>query len=79
MPLVLHYIANNIFHPVFDPKNLQGDLNTLSHDERQRISARADEDYGKAVYAQTLEQQGEQRGAINTWREIFGPDFPCYD
>jgi len=73
------YIANNIHSPINDPKKIQGDLNTLSWDERVKIHNRATVDRNKAIEARTFEQNGQTKEAITKWREIFGSEFPDHN
>lgn len=75
---IFSYIATAIFGSVIDPKGIQGDLNTLTWDERNKISQRALLDYSRAKDARSYEQNNQMKEAINKWREIFGDDFPTY-
>lgn len=73
------YLHSNIYNAIQDPKGFQGDLNTLSFDERNRISSKANEAYNSANEAVQLETTDkDQRKSINKWREIFGDNFPTY-
>lgn len=76
---VFDQIHKRVYHPVNDPKHIQGNLNDLSFEEKNAISARAYADYAKAVTARQLEQAGDHKGSINKWREIFGDGFPKYE
>jgi hypothetical protein len=70
------YLRTGIHYGVPDPKNFQGDLNTLSLDERNKISAKALDAYsrsGEAIRLETVEKN--QDAAIRKWAEIFGPNF----
>jgi len=75
---LLEYIRDNIFDTVYDPKDIQGDINNLSQDEKTKIQNRADLDYDKAVLAGKFETNKDQKSAINKWKEIFGYEFPEY-
>ena len=79
IPNILLYISNAIHSSVNDPKGIQGDLNTLSYDEKKKISDRAFSDYLKAIDARKYEDDKDDKSSINKWREIFGGDFPEYD
>lgn len=74
----LDYIANHITSPVYDMKEIQGDINSLDYWDRQAISNKARTDYGKACEAWVKEQDKDQEGAIKKWGEIFGSSFPEY-
>lgn len=76
---LLQYINNNIWYPIYDPKGIQGDINTLTISEKMKISERATRDYNKAneaIYAETVEK--DQEKSILKWSEIFGNEFPKY-
>ena len=74
----LVHIYSAVYNNVYDPKGIQGNLNSLSYQDRQKISSRASTDYDKAVDAMNYENNGDYKSAINKWREIFGNDFPEY-
>jgi len=78
IPNVLEYIKNTVFSIVNDPKGIQGNINTLTYEERKKISARAEVDRNKALEARNYENAGNQEASIRKWREIFGPSFPSY-
>ena len=75
---ILQYISNWILYDVDDPKGMQGNINTLSYEERNKVKEKAESSYEKAVEAANLESSN-QKAAINKWREIFGDNFPKYD
>ena len=78
IPKVLGHIENGVYNSVYDPKDIQGDLNNLSFDERRRISDRAYSDRLLAEEARRLEDKNDHRGAISKWAQMFGPEFPTY-
>jgi hypothetical protein len=76
---ILLYIKDNIWYSIDDPKEIQGDLNTLTYDEKLKISNKAKSDYDKAneaIAAETNEKNHKK--AIKKWAEIFGDEFPDY-
>lgn len=76
---VLIYIANNITNTLNDPKNIQGNINTLSKNDQLKLSQKARADYDKACEAIKFEtQEKNQEKAIKKWGEIFGEEFPIY-
>lgn len=75
---ILGYICINILKSVSDPKGIQGDINSLTADERTKISNRAKLDCKKAIEALELEVDGNVKASFDKWREIFGSDFPQY-
>jgi hypothetical protein len=81
MELVNVFLAihRRIYQPVNDPKNIQGDLNNLSAEDKKKISDRAYQDYLRAFEARKLENQKNYKGSINKWIEIFGDKFPSYE
>ena len=74
----LNYIADHIMLPVYDLKNIQGNLNNLSYADKQTLRDKAKVDYAKACEAWDYEHQGDHKTAISRWGEIFGKDFPQY-
>lgn len=76
---VLIEIHRRVYNPVNDPKNIQGNLNNLSLDDKKKISDRAYQDYSKAYDARQLEIAKNYKDSINKWIEIFGDKFPKYE
>lgn len=72
-------IHRRVYHPVNDPKNIQGDLNNLNAEEKKKIFDRAYQDYVKAFEARKLENEKNNKDSINKWIEIFGDKFPKYE
>ena len=54
-------IHKRIYNSVNDPKNIQGDLNNLTPDEKKKISDRSYDDYVKAFNARKYEDEGNQK------------------
>lgn len=75
---VLHELSLAIKNDVDDPKKIQGNLNTFSIEDRKKISIALENAYKKACKAREYEKQGEQKKAIEKWKEIFGEEFPSY-
>lgn len=76
---VLYYISNNIMHSVNDSKKIEGNINNLDWNEKNRIQQRAKADYQKASNAINFEvSENDMRKAINVWRSILGDNFPIY-
>lgn len=74
------YLKDNIFYDVYDPKGIQGNINNLLHEQKQRISNKANSCLNLANEAITYEVSSkDQEKAIKKWREIFGNDFPTYE
>jgi len=75
----LKYIADHILSPVYDMKEIQGDINSLSLLDKYTLQQKAQADYEKACDASNAEiTEKDQKKAINKWGEIFGSDFPTY-
>lgn len=72
-------LKSRVYNTVNDPKNIQGNINNLSWDEKTKISNRASQDYEKAVEAIKLDNDGKQEDSIKKWKEIFGDEFPKYE
>jgi hypothetical protein len=75
---VLNHIALAVYGSVYDPKNIQGDLNNLSLNDRLLISSRATSDAAKAKEAREAEGKEDYKESIRLWGQIFGSQFPKY-
>ena len=73
---VLNYISREVYNPVPDPKNIQGNINCLDYEQKYSISNRAILDYQKAFEAYKSENKGLFELANKKWRDIFGNNFP---
>jgi hypothetical protein len=78
IPALLSDVGWSILNPILDPKGIQGDINSLSPEERMSILTRSLDDSSKAKQAQDLEDAGDHKAAIGLWASIFGQDFPKY-
>lgn len=74
----LKYIADHIMGPVYDMKKIQGNINTLSYEDKRTLHSKANSDYEAARKAWMYEQAGDHKQAILKWGEILGKDFPEY-
>ncbi len=74
----LKYIADHIFDAVYDMKDIQGNINSLTFSERWGIQQKAQADYEKACEAWNHEKVGNHKEAIRKWGEVFGSKFPTY-
>lgn len=76
----LLFLANNIHNSLYDPKGIQGNLNTLSYEDRVKINTKTATDYATASRAFDLEvYDGDQESAIKEWKKILGSYFPNYE
>ena len=70
----LKYLRKNISNTVDDPKDIEGDLNNLSKEEKKNLVLRIDndlkniEDAKKVSAAQSFEY----------WKKVLGNEFPNY-
>jgi hypothetical protein len=78
VPLVLRHIALSVLDNVEDPKGIQGDINNLSSEARVEISSKALSHAQSAEAAIYEQARGDERAAINHWRDVFGTDLPAY-
>lgn len=78
VPKLLAHIKDHVYHPVEDPKGIQGDINQLSLEDRGKIWSRANEDLNRANKARQLENEKDFQGSIFEWSQIFGSEFPSY-
>ena len=74
----LKYIADHIMNPVYDMKEIQGNINDLSLSEKLILQQKAQADYEKACAARQDESENNHKEAIKKWGEILGSDFPTY-
>ncbi|MEM6731973.1 MAG: nucleotidyltransferase [Myxococcota bacterium] len=72
---VLSHMSTAVNGRVEDPKNIQGDLNTLERETRSKVSARAHSDARLAIESVRQRLAGQHHSAINGWAEIFGKEF----
>lgn len=72
-------IKSRIYSIVNDPKEIQGNLNVLSEEEKKKIATRAKLDYDRAVEARKFEDAGNHESAIKKWIEILGDKFPKFN
>ena len=70
-------LSLSILSSVYDPKGIQGDLNSLYFSDRLKISSALKDANKKAVEAANLEYSNI-KGAIGKWSEIFGNSFPKF-
>lgn len=75
---VLGYLRTAIKNPVMDPKGIQGDLNELDTETRDRLSLIAYMSSLSAAQAVKYERNGEIQKAVNQWKHVFGDQFPEY-
>ena len=75
---LLDYVSRAVLVSVNDPKNIQGDINSLSWDARLSISSRAGSDLKDAQAARKAETEDDHRTAIRRWGGVLGPSFPTY-
>jgi len=75
-----YYLYSNIRYDVQDPKGIQGNINNLTSEQRDRISNKAKDCYDTASIALDFEiEKKNQEKAIENWQIIFGDKFPSYE
>ncbi len=79
IPALLDHIAYAIRWDVEDPKGIQGNINRLEQETRNRISAVATRYAKTAREARQHEDKGDQEASIGSWQEVFGSSFPSFD
>jgi len=70
------YLSNNIFSPVYDPKGIQGNINSLTIEEQNSISKKAKWAFNKAKEAISAEinEKNQEKAAIRAlYRAFFEP------
>ncbi len=78
LPGIFTFLSSAIYQSLNDPKQIQGDINTLTLDQRQAIAVKASADAVKAALARSQESGSQMSQSIGSWREIFGSEFPGY-
>ena len=73
---ILSYLAGSIYNPVYDPKGIQGDLNNLTWDQKNRISKIATQHVTAANKAREYESANNHHMSTLYWYDVFGDDFP---
>jgi hypothetical protein len=74
-----YYLKGAIYNSVLDPKEIQGDLNSLDIFGKMTVSALASAANTCIQSAIQNESEGKQEQAIEYWEEVFGKDFPSYE
>lgn len=77
LPSLFSHIATAVYLPVADPKEIQGDINNLTYEEKESIYSKAKKDEILANEAKDIEFTDPKK-AISIWRGIFGENFPAY-
>ena len=77
-PKILQHLSTAILSDFQDPKGIQENINSLSIDERRKISTKAFEDNHSASIAIDYDKVGRIDDAIEVWKKIFGAEFPDY-
>ena len=68
--------AEAIYRPRPDPAGLGPDVNTLSASQRQAVASKFDRALAVAEDAVQLEDDGQERAAVEHWRPLFGWRMP---
>lgn len=77
--VILSQLSSGIKSTIPDPKGYQGDLNTLTVDERRTFAETAERHASWANEAYAAEfLYGNHRDAIGKWRMVFGNNFPQF-
>lgn len=76
---IFNDLKTRVYLTINDPKGIQGNLNSLTFEERNKIAERAANDYSKSIEARQLEDNKEMEKSINKWREILGDNFPKFN
>ncbi|QHV95620.1 nucleotidyltransferase [Spirosoma endbachense] len=78
IPYLLDHIADVIRWDVEDPKGIQGNINRLEQETRNRISAVTTRYAEYAREARQHETNGDHKASIKAWQDVFGPSFPSF-
>lgn len=75
---LFNYLSFYIRFSVNDHKNIQGDINHLDSEARDKISDKFSSEALKVREARDFEKNNDHQKSINKWREIFGSSFPAF-
>lgn len=76
---LLSYVKDKITSDIYDPKNIQGNINNLSYWERQSVKQKVENIYNKSIDANDAEMKEHNHcKALNIWGDIFGGEFPTH-
>ncbi|MBO1628258.1 nucleotidyltransferase [Bacillus arachidis] len=73
------YLKTSIYSSHYDPKGIQGDLNTLDYNTQLAISNQASECFENIDLAIRNEILGKHEEAIEYWKKVFSDEFPSYE
>lgn len=76
---VFYNLSSSIYSSCYDPKGIQGDLNTLPFDTKQKFSEAAVKAYLCAKNAIDFVAKDDHKAAHDEWKKVFGNDFPDYE
>ncbi|NHB58919.1 hypothetical protein G9F32_12960 [Acinetobacter sp. 194] len=74
----LIYIRDNIYSWVKDPKGIEGNINRLDGDIRDKIHARVTKELENITYGNYYERMGDKEKAFEYWEKVMGSFFPAY-
>lgn len=72
---IFREIATQIRNDIADPKEIQGNINTLDWEDRYNIATFFDKETDKARDAVLQRIIGNEQAAIDIWSNIFGEEF----
>lgn len=77
---LLAHLSNAITNPIYDYKNIQGNLNNLLVEDKNELAKIAKKDCILAFQAiiNNTEHSQNASKAISLWQEVFGKNFPQY-
>lgn len=78
IPNILNFIQKEIYNMIFSPDNPKVDINTLSQEEKYKISQKANEHSKISQKAIDFASNLDNKKAIDEWRKVFGKEFPLY-
>jgi hypothetical protein len=76
---VFLYLSQNIYFSCLDPKGIQGDLNDLDQNTKDKFSAAAAIAHSCASNAINFTINADHKSAHTEWKKVFGGEFPDYE
>jgi hypothetical protein len=76
---IFKYLKVYIYHNVDDPKGIQGNLNNLEWETKNKIAIAASLAESYAQNAIDYSLADDHKSAHDEWKKIFGSEFPNYE
>ncbi|RUL51919.1 SMODS domain-containing nucleotidyltransferase [Lysinibacillus antri] len=75
---LFYHLSISIYSSCYDPKGIQGDLNTLTSETKHKFSEAAAKASLCAQNAIGFVAKDDHKSAHDEWKKVFGSEFPDY-